>query len=158
MFYKFLLLNFLFLLLFAMQVGATPFTDNSDGTIKDNATSLVWQKCSQGLSGTSCSSGTATTASWASAVSYCNSLSLASKTWRLPNVNELKSIIDYTKSTSPSIDTTAFPSTVASVYWSSTTTAGGGSLAWIVYFSSSGNSVNSDNKPNTYYVRCVSGP
>jgi hypothetical protein len=153
---KLFILNFSFLFLFAMQVGATPFTDNGDGTIKDQATSLVWQKCSQGLSGTSCSSGTATTATWANAVSYCNSLSLASKTWRLPNVNELISIIDYIKSGSPRIDTTAFPATVASEYWSSTTYAASTTNAWFVYFFVG--YMTNTLKTNSYYVRCVSGP
>ncbi len=155
MFPKFLILNFALLILFAMQIDATPFTDNSDGTVKDNATSLVWQKCSQGLSGTSCSSGTATVSTWTSAVSYCNSLSLASKTWRLPNVNELKTIVDYTK-TSFLIDSTAFPATIANYYWSSTTSAAPTTNAWAVY--SVFGYVNGGNKTDSLYVRCVSGP
>lgn len=144
------------LLLLAAQIGATPFTDNGDGTVRDQATNLVWQKCSQGLSGTSCSSGSATTATWASAVSYCTSLSLASKTWRLPNVNELRSIVDYTKTSSPTIDSTAFPATVAYIYWTSTTNGVNIGAAWYVYFLEG--YVASPNKTGSYYVRCVSGP
>jgi hypothetical protein len=157
MFPKFLILNFLVFILLAMQVEAAPFTDNSDGTIKDNATSLVWQKCSQGLSGTSCSSGSATIATWASAVSYCNSLSLASKTWRLPNVNELRTIVDYTKTSSPVIDSTAFPATIASGYWSSTTYAITTPNAWLVSFLV-GAVGEGGPKTNSNCVRCVSGP
>ena len=78
MFHKFFILSFLFLILFAMQIGATPFTDNGDGTVKDQATNLVWQKCSLGLSGTSCGSGSAITATWVSAVASCNGFALAS--------------------------------------------------------------------------------
>jgi hypothetical protein len=162
MFYKFLRLNFSFLFLFAMQTEARPFTDNNDGTVKDQATNLVWQKCSQGLSGTSCSSASASKATWASAVSYCNSLSLASKTWRLPNVNELMTIIDYSKSnsSSPTIDTSAFPATVAGFYWSSTTYAANTTIAWIVDFGYGGTySIKYDgSKTTSYSVRCVSGP
>jgi hypothetical protein len=114
---KFLILTFAFLILFALQIEAAPFTDNGDGTVKDNATGLVWKKCSNGLSGTSCSTGTATTYTWANAVTACTS------GWRLPSINELKTIVDTTKASGATIDTTAFPATFASYYWSSTTYA-----------------------------------
>ena len=156
MFPKFLILNFSIFILLATQVEAAPFTDNGDGTVKDQATNLVWQKCSQGLSGSTCSSGTATTATWTNAVSYCNSLSLASKTWRLPNSNESKTIVDYTKSSSPAIDSTAFPATIANYYWSSTTYAPSTTVAY--YFNFGDGYVGNTNKTSLNYVRCVSGP
>ncbi|HNK57396.1 MAG TPA: DUF1566 domain-containing protein, partial [Leptospiraceae bacterium] len=68
---------------------------------------------------------------------------------------ELQSIVDYTKTSAPMIDATAFPSTQSS-YWSSTTYAPFTSFAWYVYFSV-GN-VLSNFKTDIYYVRCVSGP
>ena len=144
----------LLLLLLAKQIAATPFTDNGDGTIKDSASGLVWQKCSSGQNATTCS-GTATALTWATAITACNSLSLASKTWRLPNRNELQSIVDYTKTSAPMIDATAFPSTQSS-YWSSTTYAPNTSSAWYVNFDVG--IVYSYNKTNINYVRCVSGP
>ena len=98
---------------------------------------------------------TATTSNWSTAVSDCNSLTLAGKTWRLPNINELKSIVDTTK-TAPAIDTTIFPSTVASdSYWSSTTFASNTSSAWVVV--SSDGQITNGNKTSNFYVRCVSG-
>ncbi|MDX1959994.1 MAG: DUF1566 domain-containing protein [Leptospiraceae bacterium] len=134
---------------------STIFTDNSNGTVTDQATGLIWQKCSAGLSGTTCETGSAGIYTWTSALSYCNSLSLASRTWRLPNVNELRTIIDLTRTSSPSIDTTAFPATDANSYWSSTTYAPSTTLAWQVNFNS-GYVVN-DFKTIPTYVRCVSG-
>jgi hypothetical protein len=53
--------------------------------------------------------------------------------WRLPNRNELQSIVDYTRY-NPSIDTSVFPGTVASFYWSSTPDAYNTSFAWGVFF------------------------
>jgi len=130
------------------------FTDNGDGTVTDSGTNLVWQKCSRGQNATDCS-GTATTSNWQTAISYCNSLNLASKTWRLPNRNELQSIIDHTVS-DPSIHTTAFPNTQLSDYWSSTTHMANTDMAWSVRFSSG--SVLEYLKTLNYNVRCVSGP
>jgi hypothetical protein len=59
--------------------------------------------CSQGQNNDSTCSGTATTATWQQALQYCNSLTLASKSWRLPSFNELKSLVKYS-AYSPPID------------------------------------------------------
>lgn len=63
---------------------------------------------------------------------------------------------DYGKATSPLIDTTAFPGTVAANYWSSTAYAPVTDNAWIIGFFS-GN-IATHIKTNGNYVRCVSGP
>lgn len=132
--------------------GTTSFTDNGNGTVTDSATNLIWQKCSNGQNTTDCT-GTATTVTWANAITYCNGLSLASKTWRLPNRNELQSIVDYTVF-NPSINTTAFPSTLFdSSYWSSTSLTLYANVGIFVY-----GSVGSAQKSFLRYVRCVSGP
>ncbi len=133
------------------------FTDNADGTIKDKQTGLLWQKCSVGLSGASCGTGTATQMNWATALTTCSGLSLASKTWRLPSVTELSSIADKTLSTSPSINITMFPATVAYIYWSSTTYAPNTPNAYLVSFLD-GSVVNDGSKASSNHVRCVSGP
>jgi hypothetical protein len=101
--------------------------------------------------------GISDTATWADAITYCmGSLVLAGKTWRLPQINELNSIVDTTKASGATIDTVSFPSTAVSVYWSSTTT-GTTNFAWLVNFSNG--SVGGDIKTtNTMRVRCVSGP
>ncbi|HMV78567.1 MAG TPA: DUF1566 domain-containing protein [Leptospiraceae bacterium] len=139
------------------QTGvARNYSDNSNGTITDNASGLVWQKCSRGQNNDSTCSGAATTVDWSNAGSYCSALSLASKTWRLPARFELETLPDYSKATSPAIDTSVFPNTVAGYYWSSTVYAPISTNAIMVYFST-GNT-GSNNKTTSYYVRCVSGP
>ncbi len=71
------------------------------------------------------------------ALSYAAGLSLAGFTdWRLPNINELLSIVDYSTSI-PAIDTTLFPNTGTGAdvkYWSSTTFCVVTSKALIVDF------------------------
>jgi formylglycine-generating enzyme required for sulfatase activity len=137
---------------------ARGYTDNSNGTVTDNATGLVWQKCFKGRNNDStCSddAGVTDTATWADAGTYCSGLSLASGTWRLPSRQELETLPDYSKS-SPAIDTTAFPGTVADNYWSSTTFAFGTDDAFRVNFNNG--YVDKDVKTASIRVRCVSGP
>ncbi|MCK6381302.1 MAG: DUF1566 domain-containing protein [Leptospiraceae bacterium] len=89
------------------------YTDNGDGTVTDNATGLIWQKCSVGKTGSDCSGGSASTMNWDTAISTCSGLSFAGKTWRLPSMQELETLPDYGKSSSPVIDTAYFPNTAA---------------------------------------------
>ena len=145
-------------LLSGASLRGAPYTDNGNGTVTDSATGLLWQKCSNGLNATICS-GTASTSTWTDAITYCEGLSLGSRSdWRLPNVNELRTIVDYIKSTAPTIDTTAFPGTQSSnYYWSSSTYALSTNNAWVINFNN-GIVTNGSKDFTTYYVRCVAGP
>ncbi len=148
----FLILHFTFII----SLTAEPFTDNNNGTILDKKTGLIWQKCSRGQTNDATCTGSATTHQWADSITYCTGLTLAGRTWRLPTVNELRGIVDYSLATSPSINTSMFPSTVANYYWSSTTNALTATNAWIVNFIAG--YVDLSNETNTGYVRCISGP
>lgn len=125
-------------------INPPSYTDNGNGTITDNVTTLVWQKQDDGVA-----------KAWADAITYCDNLTLGGQTdWRLPVRIELVSIIDYGRSR-PAINTTYFPNTTFTYYWSSTTNAGFTTGAWSVHFSEG----SSDywNKTDTYYARCVRG-
>ena len=71
--------------------GINNFRDDGDGTITDEATGLVW---SQSDSGTSMN--------WEEALAWVQTPNadnyLGYSDWRLPNVKELQSIVDYTRS------------------------------------------------------------
>jgi len=143
------------------SLWGAPYTDNGNGTITDSGTGLVWQKCSAGQGTTvgNCSTGSIRSYTWSNAISYCEGLTLGSRSdWRLPNINELRSIVDYAKSGN-TIDSTAFPSTVSNYYWSSSTYAGDTSNAWQVDFTYGEVFTNRYGKDSlTTYVRCVTGP
>ena len=70
--------------------GINEFVDNGNNTITDNATNLMWTQSDGGEK-----------MDWEHALAYAESATLAGyNDWRLPNVKELQSIVDYTKSPS----------------------------------------------------------
>jgi hypothetical protein len=70
------------------------YTDNGDGTITDNVTGLVWQK-SPDTDGDG-DIDAADKLTYAEAVTYSQNLALAGYTdWRLPDIKELYSLIDF---------------------------------------------------------------
>ena len=122
--------------------GERSYSKNSEHTVKDNYTGLIWQKEDDGQKRT-----------WEEAVSYCNSLSLAGLSWRLPEEEELYYLGDVRKY-DPAIDTDYF-NVKSSWYWSNTTFENDSSSAWGVNFYDGGD--NWDGKTSTCYVLCVSG-
>lgn len=134
----------------------TANTGGETGTVTDNLTGLMWaQNANAG--------GTKT---WSAALTYCNDLSLGTYTdWRLPNVKELLSLIDWAYS-DPALSNDAgtgkWTSGVGSsftgvqaVYWSSTTYADVTGVAWLVGMDDG--SVNGGAKSVRYYVWPVRG-
>ena len=116
------------------------FNDNGDGTVTDITTRLIWQQADAKKN-------------WEAAITYCEELKHANhQDWRLPNIKELRTIIDMTK-TNLTIDSIAFPGAKASLYWSSTTFESNPKNA-MVYDFSNGNT-HSEEKVFTNYVRCV---
>ncbi|ABM23526.1 MULTISPECIES: DUF1566 domain-containing protein [Shewanella] len=169
------LLLWIFLLIVEMQVYAselcsgiensaiqatTPsseFTDNGDGTVTHLTTGLIWQRCSLGQTwdGSYCIDN-ATTYNWpASALQAKDNLFAGYSDWRLPNKNELASIIEY-RCHHPAINSQIFPNTSPSGYWSSSHSSNyGNHTSWIVEFNSG--SVYLDVRFHYYHVRLVRG-
>lgn len=111
------------------------FKKIEDGWVRDSLLGIEWGPSS------------AEEMTWAKAKDYCANLG-----GRLPEVNELQSLVDYSRR-DPVIDTTFFKDTKSSWYWTGTEVAGGSTSAWCVRFSYG--YVGNFNKGNGYYVRPV---
>lgn len=118
------------------------FTDNNNGTITDNTTGLIWDKCPRGQNwdntappGTCTGSGTIH--AWAHALAEATAANtvnhLGYNDWRLPNRTELESLVKI-DAVNPSIDATFFPATVPDWYWSSTSFKSNPTEAWRISF------------------------
>jgi hypothetical protein len=126
--------------------AATPTKDyrrnNSKEVVNDLTNNLMWQDDEDVRT---------VQKNWQGAMDYCQNLNLAGHSdWRLPNLEELKTIVD--KNNDPAIKS-EFKNTTSYSYWSSTPGAGGSYGAWVVYFSGGGE--DSDNEYNYNTVRCV---
>ena len=144
------------------------YTDNGDGTITDNRTGLTWEK----LSDDGSIHDWDNTYSWATAfsgkVATLNSTSFAGHAdWRLPNVNELQSLIDYgtvnpavssafNSGCAPGCTVTTCSCTRSASYWPSTSSQSSPTLAWTVFFGS-GLVGNSTKSTSTFFARAVRG-
>ena len=116
---------------YTVRATGTRFNDNGDGTVTDNLTTLIWLKNANCFNGQT----------WAQALTDGNALAngqcsltdgSTAGQWRLPNVNELHSLIDLTQSNPALPASHPFTSVQASTYWSSTTDAPGPASAWFV--------------------------
>jgi hypothetical protein len=110
--------------------GISNFTDNGDGTITDTSTGLMWSKADSGIGMT-----------WQDALAWVQARNAASylgrNDWRMPNVKELHSLVNYANAPDfnglPAIATAFFTCTPITnengdadfpYYWTSTTHAG----------------------------------
>jgi hypothetical protein len=133
------------------------FTNNGNGTVKDNLTGLIWLKNSNCFGAKTWLQALADANGLASPACGLSDGSTAGQ-WRLPNVRELLSLIDY-NAFSPAIPSgTPFTGVQASVrYWSSTVVANNAVLnAWDIDFDI-GTVNRNQPKTNPYYVWPVRG-
>ena len=124
-------------------------------TVLDPSERILWQRCSYGqYADQNQCRGASAPYNWRSALNYCKTLTLQDKRWRLPTVDELRSITERVRNSGILINSTAFPGTRASVYWTSTLYEEKNNVIWVVDFEN-GQSFGYGNQ-NMGYVRCVS--
>lgn len=146
------------------NAGIQPSTDESsdfqvfaDGTVVDNTTGLMWMRCTLGQSWMNATcTGTAQKMGWDKLIDVNNlnkSGGFAGKQdWRLPNINELRSIVEDCRS-SPAINTVLFPATPPTKFWTASPYVSISTNAWLVDFSQGRD--NFEPKTNANYVRLV---
>lgn len=122
---------------FVDSVKQTPderYFVNNDGTVTDLATDLMWAQCVVGVSGVSCDNGAAEAMNWAAALEHAQTSDLAGYSdWRLPNIKELYSLVDFNR-VEPAINLNVFPSTTADYTWSSSPMIDFAQDSWFVNF------------------------
>jgi hypothetical protein len=128
------------------------FTDNSNGTMTDNLTGLMWLK-----------DGGCIKKKWKDSLNAiadfnnnpgnynCLGYTINYSDWRLPNIKELESLTNYgTPDSAAWLNSEGFVDVNTSYYWSSTTHQVNPSYAWLIRMS--GGKKIADLKLNKYYV------
>jgi hypothetical protein len=134
---------------------ALSYTDNGDGTFTDDNTLLMWEEKKVGSGDVHDLNNTYT---WSdSSTVFLATLNTAPCfathcDWRLPNIKELMSLVDYGQ-LNPAVDPSVPGAKQSGFYWSATTFAGNPNFAWLVLFSDGG--VDDDVKALNHYVRAV---
>ena len=139
------------------------FTDNSDGTVTDTLTGLIWLKDANCFE----------ERTWSQALSDCSGLSdglcglldnSSSGDWTLPNRNELNSLIHSgfynptlsdTDGTGPWLEGDPFTNVQSNFYWTSTTTPSFSGAAYEVHLGLG--TVGGNNKVGVNYIWPVRG-
>ena len=158
----------------ALQKGAAwpapRFADNDDGTVTDNLTGLVWLKKANYIGTDYTGFDADGRVTWQQALDFVAGMNVGTygnfgqTDWRLPNVQEMLSLIAWqyyspaladTAGTAQWTDGDPFTGVQSSYYWSSTTNAPNTDVAWFV--SLYDGAVASYVKTYTYYVWPVRG-
>ncbi len=148
---KNIIFSFMIIGSFFCSFAFAEFTrDTTNEVVNDSISALMWQDDSN-----------VTLTDYSSAMTKCNDLVLATyDDWRLPNINELLSILDFTGTTS--LLNSAFVNARDKQFWSSTQLVSDTTKAWYVDFSNNmSKAVKSTIEKNQSdptlmpYVRCV---
>ena len=120
-------------------------TNMNSQAVLDKETGLVWEK-----------SPSTDEMEWASALIYCYGLNLGGRGgFRLPTVEELRSLVDPNKSNPPLPAGHPFDNVQVNIYWSSTIYANDTTSAFTVFMSNGMASAGPKSFP--HYVWCVRG-
>lgn len=155
---------------FGVAWASPRYTDNVNGTITDNNSGLLWCSDANLLATLNPSFDTDGVAgdglvTWQRALDYIRKLNadayLGFSDWRLPNINELASLVDLSKA-GPSLPA-GYPfvkvqDANSGVYWSSTTDANYPTESWVVALQGGGirSSVNKSALYSVWPVRGLS--
>jgi hypothetical protein len=135
----------IFLFIMSNFLLADYIRDSQNNIVLNNTNFLVWQD------DVSVKTNSHT---WIEAINYCESLGLGGYTdWRLPNINELTTLLDIAKFNPAIEDAFVVNINTSKIYWSSTSTKFDLSNAWIINFLY-GESVSS-SKISSNGTRCV---
>jgi hypothetical protein len=127
----------------SINLNGEVLRNDSNQVVFDTASKLMWQDNNDAIY---------YIYTWENAISYCENLNFSGATdWRVPNINELYTLVDFTKS-NPAINT-KFINTISNKYWTSTSSKYATNNAWYINFTNGLSAYQI--KSTSTLVRCV---
>ncbi|OOG89234.1 hypothetical protein B0E41_00695 [Hydrogenophaga sp. A37] len=126
--------------------------DGANNVVLDRKTGLTWRRCVEGSTwaGSTCSSAPSGFSQEAALAHTLGALAA----WRVPNVKELGSLVDYSGSPSKAYDPYIFPGAAVSGVWASTPYVNSSSTATAVIFSTG--QVATASRSSQFQLRLIS--
>lgn len=100
------------------------YTRSASGIVTDNATGLQWQDNYDD------NAGSVKLTDYNGASTYCNTLTLDGTGWRLPSIEEISTLVDFSRS-QPAINT-IFEIVGNGEFWSSTSNISSSDSVWVL--------------------------
>lgn len=137
--------NIILLVLFINFIYGDYIRDDIKKTVLDTNTNLMWKDRNE---------DNTIKKTWQESINYCENLDFSGYSdWRLPNINELLSIV-YNKEFDPAVNKNFFKNFYRGNYWTSTTFSSDPSKkAWFMYFYYGNTSATLKTKE--FIVSCV---
>ncbi len=153
---------FITFILFTSFMYAEMVRNNNTNIVEDKSTGLMWLDDSKVVDFQS------NATSWRGAIWQCDNLPPSRNggydDWRLPNYNELLSIMDFNRPAGEPLINKAFVNVATRskegfvrFYWTSTTYAPNNNHAWVIYFFNYDNKEFTSQKTLNGLFRCVRG-
>jgi hypothetical protein len=135
-----------FTLLFIFISNASYIQDNSSNTVLDTTRLIMWQNDNDAKN---------LKLTWKDAINYCeNNVTLVGYSdWRMPNINELITIIDINRAGIAIDNSFNNISDNGFKYWSSTSYIDSLENAWLIHFQKG--QIQTSIKTANNYIRCV---
>lgn len=144
------------------------FSNNEDGTVTDTRTGLIWKRCPEGfnlddkgtpqtLGDDTCVLATTPYYTWFSALQHAENTGYAGyHDWRVPNIKELMSIIEY-RCHNPAFNIAVFPEPlpIMNDYWTSSLDPETSGRSWDVDMDSGWTGTSSHLTTLTNYLLLV---
>ena len=128
--------------------------ESGSDIVTDNITGLIWQRTLPAIYPECYGFAIC---EWQGAIDYCNALTYGGyDDWRLPTRREPATLPDYGRY-DPAIDTSIFPGTQSTEYWSATASVSDADNAWAVDFKNGRVTDYGHDKTEIYLARCVRG-